>query len=203
MLLQVLRPIGLCAAVAAGPALAEETPITESLPRVEITVGGAAVVITRQTDAADPRPCPPACLKPMRVMRAIAPVGELEVLEFLQDKVAAGTGVLIDARLPEGFAAGSVPGAVNVPFATLDPQNPFRNDILAALGGKPTGGDTFDFSAAMDILVFCDSAMSGDSAQALRFLRDAGYPAEKILHYRGGMRDWRAMGLTVAATAGN
>ena len=49
----------------------------------------------------------------------VATVGELDLFACLRDKASAGTGVLLDARLPEWFAKGSIPGAVNVPFATL------------------------------------------------------------------------------------
>jgi hypothetical protein len=31
---------------------------------------------------------------------------------------------------------------------------------------------------------------------------DAGYPAERISYYRGGMQSWRVLGLTVAQPGG-
>jgi rhodanese-related sulfurtransferase len=108
---------------------------------------------------------------------------------------------LIDARLPEWYAKGSIPGAVNLPFATLASDNPYRNDILLALGAQPLGGDTFDFSAALELTVFCNGAWSDQAMRALRALRAAGYPPEKLHYYRGGMQDWQMLGLTVAATA--
>jgi rhodanese-related sulfurtransferase len=37
----------------------------------------------------------------------------------------------------------------------------------------------------------------GQSPTAIRAMIAAGYPAEKIQYYRGGMQDWRILGLSV------
>ncbi|HBZ44038.1 MAG TPA: hypothetical protein DEO85_08295 [Maritimibacter sp.] len=60
---------------------------------------------------------------------------------------------MVDARLPEWFAKGTIPGAVNVPFSTLDQSNPYRDQILAALGGKNAGG-AWDFTNARELTLF-------------------------------------------------
>jgi len=40
-----------------------------------------------------------------------------------------------------------------VPFSTLDQSNPYRDQILAALGGKNAGG-AWDFTNARELTLF-------------------------------------------------
>jgi rhodanese-related sulfurtransferase len=187
-------------------AAAQTVQIVDGLTDVQVMIDSKAVTIRRNQDetativgdfAKTSRACPPFCIQPTLAATGVSTVAELEVIGFLQDRVGAGAGILLDARLPEWFAKGSIPGAVNVPFATLSPNNPYRNDILLALGATPLGGDQFDFTDAPDLLVFCNGAWSDQSVRALKSLRAAGYPAEKLMYYRGGMQDWQILGLTV------
>jgi rhodanese-related sulfurtransferase len=205
-----LRPALMALAVAAGaggPAAAQEVRITEDTLRIEFAVNGQTHVIERGQDTAatvtgeyarTARQCPPFCITKMGAGRGVALSGELEVIDFLVKKVATGEGILMDTRMPEGFAAGTIPGAVNVPFVTLSSDNPYRNDILAALGARPVGGDTFDFADVMELTLFADGPWSDQAARAIAFLREAGYPADRLHYYRGGMQDWHMFGLSVS-----
>jgi 3-mercaptopyruvate sulfurtransferase SseA len=120
----------------------------------------------------------------------------LEMLAFLETSVAQGTGLVIDSRLPDWFAKGTIPAAVNVPFATLDATNPYRTEILQALGatGAP---DDLDFSGAFELVLFSNGPWDDQASRAILNLLDAGYPPEKLHYYRGGMQDWLLLGLTV------
>jgi rhodanese-related sulfurtransferase len=186
---------------------AQTVALTEDITEVQVPIAGQTLLIARNQDETavltgdftkTSRACPPFCVQPMQPVSGVLTVGELDVLAFLQDQVATGAGVLVDARLPEWFAKGSIPGAVNLPFATLASDNPFRNDILMALGAVPLGGDSFDYTAAVNLTVFCNGIWSDQAMRALRSLRAAGYPPEKLQYYRGGMQDWQILGLTVA-----
>jgi rhodanese-related sulfurtransferase len=204
--------LGLAGSVAvfigASGVKAQAVGLTEKMAEARIALDGREIVIARNQDetatitgdfSKTSRACPPFCLQPIAPVSGVDTYGELELIGFLQDKVAAGTGGLIDARLPEWFAKGSIPAAINLPFATLASDNPYRNDILIALGAKPLGGESFDFSDALDMLVFCNGIWSDQAMRALRALRGAGYPMEKLHYYRGGMQDWQILGLTVVA----
>ena len=46
-------------------------------------------------------------------------------------------------------------------------------------------------------MLFCNGIWSDQSLRGLQALRAAGYPAEKLRYYRGGMQDWQILGLTV------
>jgi rhodanese-related sulfurtransferase len=199
-----------CLVLLAGvltPALAQDVRLTEDLAEVQVRIGDQDLLIRRNQDqtatltgdfAKTSRACPPFCVQPMVPLRGVTTVGEIEVLDFLRERVATGQGALIDARLPEWFAKGSIPGAVNLPFATLAPDNPYVSDIMIALGARPLGGMNFDFADALDLTVFCNGIWSDQALRALQALRTAGYPADKLHYYRGGMQDWQILGLTVA-----
>ncbi|TNF21884.1 MAG: rhodanese-like domain-containing protein [Rhodobacteraceae bacterium] len=185
---------------------AQDVRITPDLARQSLTINGAPLVIERIQDpehrltgdfTKTSRACPPFCITPMQAAPGVATLGELEVLEFLDTRVAADLGLLLDSRVPEWFAKGSIPGAVNVPFTTLDAANPYRDDILQALGAVK-GADGLDFTAARDLLVFCNGPWCDQAPRAIRSLLSAGYPPGKLSFYRGGMQLWLQLGLTVA-----
>jgi rhodanese-related sulfurtransferase len=186
-------------------ARAQEVRITPDTLQRSFTLNGERIVIRRNQDqearldnefTKTSRPCPPFCIHEMSAAPGVETVGELELMAFLEDHVARGTGLLIDSRVPAWFEKGTIPGAINVPFSTLEPSNPYRDDILKALGAVERSG-RLDFSGALDLLMFCNGPWCDQSPRAIRNLIDAGYPAEKIRYYRGGMQLWLMLGLTV------
>ncbi|MFZ5964476.1 rhodanese-like domain-containing protein [Thalassococcus sp. BH17M4-6] len=183
-----LKTLGrlLAAMVFVSPAAAQDTRISADRASGDFTLNGTTISITRSTGAS----CPPACVQPLEISPDIVTLAELEVIAFLEDRVAAGAGLLIDVRPAADFAVASIPGAVNIPAATLTPDNPYRSDLLAALGldGPESAG-------AFDLAIFADSAASDLAAGAIRSLRDAGYPADKLHFYRAGLAGWTALGL--------
>ena len=118
------------------------------------------------------------------------------MLDFLENQVASGEGLLIDSRVPVMYQSGSIPGAVNIPFSTLNPSNPYRDQILEALGARKSG-DSWNFSGAVDLALFCNGPWCDQSPRAIRNLAAVGYPTAKLRYYRGGMQMWNLLGLTV------
>lgn len=205
MMYQMLRAFALGLCLFAGPAFSQEVKITPDEANRSIWINGENIVIERIQDTTHrleteftktSRPCPPFCIHPISAGEGVATVGEIEVMDFLEQKVANGAGLLIDSRLPEWFAKGTIPGAVNVPFSTLEPTNPYRDQILQALGARQVGS-RWDFTNALELLMFCNGPWCDQSPRAIRNLTDAGYPPEKIQYYRGGMQLWLLLGLTV------
>lgn len=203
-MLSRLFAAGLLLAVGTG-ANAQDVKITEDMATARFAVSGQVMTIERNQDqnhmiqgefARTSRSCPPFCIQPVSIADGVSTMGELEVIEFLKNQVQDGTGLLIDSRVPEWFAKGTIPGAVNVPFTTLDPENGFRDQILQALGARPSGNG-LDFTNALELALFCNGPWCGQSPRAIRNLLDAGYPPEKIHYYRGGMQNWLLLGLTV------
>ena len=150
------------------------------------------------------RPCPPFCIQPMEVAPEVETYGELEVLNFIEQQVNVGSGVLIDARTPDWHARGTIPGSINIPYADLDPRlgaDEFTIGFsMEQLGVKEGDGD-WDFFLAKDLLIWCNGPWYGQSPTAIRALLELGYPAQKIKYYRGGMQMWKLMGLTVVPPA--
>lgn len=186
-------------------ATAQDVRITPELGVFETSINGKTIGISRIQDTANrllnefsktSRPCPPFCIQPMTVAPGVATIGELEVLDFLKNEVATGRGLLVDARVPEWFTKGTIPGAVNIPFPTLEETNPFRNEILKAIGAKPDG-DRWNFDNAMDLALFCNGPWCEQSPRAIKALLSIGYPASKLSHFRGGIQSWASLGLTL------
>lgn len=180
---------------------AETLPVTAD---AVFTFNGQEIVISR-TSTIDPNTltaltqisstCQSPCLSPMTVAEDVATLGELDVINFLSSDVEAGDGLLIDARLPQDRALGFIPASVNIPAATLAPTNPFRDEILMALGAEQFQG-IFDFSNAMTLVVFDGGPAMQDAPTLITDILAAGYPAEKISYYRGGMQVWATLGLS-------
>lgn len=195
------------------PGFAQDVWITPDKPFVELEINNQFIVIERNPDknavipaayAKTSRACPPFCVQPITVAEGVNTVGELEVLSFLENVVQAGKGLLIDARIPSFYHAGTIPGAINLPFTLLsnDEKNPFLGPILTQLGGVKQADGTWSFENATELMLFCNGPWCGQSPRAIHNLLAVGYPADKLHYYRGGMQDWLILGLTVVVPEG-
>ncbi|AXC51315.1 rhodanese-like domain-containing protein [Paracoccus suum] len=131
--------------------------------------------------------CPPFCIQPISPAPGVATIGELELIEAMK----AGETTLVDGRTPDWYAGGTIPGAINIPYTQAVER-------LAELGCEPDFDGKFDCSSAHNVIMFCNGAWCGQSPTAIRAMIGAGYPPEKIHYYRGGVLEWRLLGLTVA-----
>lgn len=191
-----------CTVIACSTALAADTlPVTAdavfSFNGQEITISRVSALpdttltALSQTSAT----CQSPCLSPMAVGVNVPTLGELDVIEFLSRDVDAGNGLLIDARLPDDRATGYIPASINIPAATIAPSNPYRDEILMALGAEQFQG-VFSYSEAMSLVIYDAGPATQDAPTLVTDLLAAGYPPEKIAYYRGGMLVWSALGLS-------
>ncbi len=181
--------------LAAGTAMAESVVgITKDMPSVTIQTGSGPVEIDRIQDtdheisgewARTSRPCPDFCIQPHSPAEGVTTIGELELIAMLQDPNA----VVVDSRTRDWFEGGTIPGAINIPYT-------YVVDELARLGCQPDF-DGWDCEAAKPVALFCNGVWCGQSPSAIRNMIKAGYPADRIYYYRGGMQVWRLLGLTV------
>ena len=144
--------------------------------------------------------CMSPCLSPMFAAPNVATIGELDVITFLSTEVEAGDGLLIDARLPVDRSAGFIPASVNIPSATIAPSNPYRDEILMALGAEQFQG-IFSFDDVLSLVIYDDGPATQEAPDFITDMIDAGYPPEKIAYYRGGMQVWASLGLTIDTAA--
>jgi len=143
------------------------------------------------TFALTSRPSPPFFIQPFTVSKDVETYGELEVIQFIQNK----QGLFVDARLKNWYLDSAIPSAVNIPFKIFLTDTPERDEVLKRLGGVHKL-DTWDFAKAQEILFYCNGAWCGQSPTAIHALLDIGYPAKKMKYYRGGMQAWQLLGLT-------
>ena len=179
--------------------------ITKDLPYVDIVLNGKEIRIKRIQDTSHhlsngftktSRQCPPFCIRPISIGR-VKTVGELELLDFLQNKVVKGDGVLIDSRLPQWFEKGSIPGAINIPFTILNSISEQKNsNKILSLLGVTDGEDGKDFTNAKELMLFCNGAWCSQATRAITLLISQGYPEEKLYWYRGGIQDWLSLGFS-------
>ncbi len=189
--------LALVAALAAGPALAGENKvnITPELESVTVETRSGPVEIRRNPDpehklegdwARTSRPCPEFCIQPNEPAPGVTTIGELELLEMLADPEV----IVVDSRTPDWYTGGTIPGAVNIPYTEAV-------DRMGELGCE-IDFDGWNCEAAKPVALFCNGLWCGQSPAAIRRMIEAGYPAERIHYYRGGMQTWRLLGLTVA-----
>jgi len=112
-------------------------------------------------------------IQPIKVADGVQTVDENELNDFLE----AGKPV-IDGRTPDFYKESTIPGAKNIPHTEVVD----RMDEL---------------DSSQPAIFFCNGPQCPQSPTAIKNLLEAGYPADKILYYRGGMHDWVTMGLPV------
>lgn len=182
-----------------GAALADEVGITPDLMSVTVQTADGPVEIMRNQDTdarlAEPwvqtsRPCPNFCIQPMIPAPGVTPIGELEVLEFL----SSGEAVLVDGRIRPQYEEGTIPGAISVPYTEAA-------DRLGEFGCEIDFDGWICEADVPNVVLFCNGPWCGQSPTAARRMIEAGFPAEKIYYYRGGMQSWNMLGLTVVPGA--
>ncbi|MFN8542110.1 MAG: sulfurtransferase [Thermomicrobiales bacterium] len=104
---------------------------------------------------------------------------------------------IIDARAPQEYAAGHIPGAVNVPFGTLGTQNTDPNGVadfnarqVAAFRAAGISNDT--------LVVSYENFAGATAARGVWVLDYYGHDNAKLLD--GGLQGWVAAGGEVTTT---
>ena len=148
------------------------------------------------------RKCPPYCIQPMTLAAGVETLGELEVLDCLSRICKGDEHILvIDSRTSDWFVKGTIPGAVNIPYAQNNAG--VATDLhavkasLIELFGVKADENAFEFSHAKTLAIFCNGPWCGQTPNYIRTLISLGYPTTKLKWYRGGMQDWYSLGLTV------
>lgn len=107
--------------------------------------------------------------------------------------------MVIDSRTSAWVEKGIIPGTVNIPWDTLDIDESDPADVQEILEnqlGARRKDDAWSFENASTLVMFCNGSWCGQSATMIKGLLKIGYPAHKLLWYRGGMQDWEGLGLT-------
>jgi rhodanese-related sulfurtransferase len=184
--------------------------ITGDVSSVEVIHNGKKTKITRNQDnkntvnpafAKTSRPCPPFCIQPSTLAPGVETIAEVEMMDYLK-KMAAGdkTILVVDSRTPDWVKKGTIPGAINIPWTSLNPAkgaDPISiAEIMQEQFNVTESEGLFDYSNAKTLVMFCNGMWCGQSPNNILNLLKFGYPAHKIKWYRGGMQDWEILGLS-------
>ncbi len=215
--MQALRPLVLgilAVACAGGVAVASEKSvnITRAVNGVEVLHQGKMVRIVRNPDTENmlepdysltSRPCPPFCIQPMALAPGVETIGELELLDYLKRMGTDSNVMVIDSRDGDWpLRSGIIPGAVVIPWQELHPAHTDLDKIAEMLVlrfGASRQGGLWNFENAKTLVLYCNGPWCGQSPTNIKQLLALGYPAHKLKWYRGGMQDWKILGLTTVS----
>ncbi|WP_245832045.1 rhodanese-like domain-containing protein [Solemya velesiana gill symbiont] len=189
----------------------DEHPVnlTADHPYVDIEIDGKSLRIERTQDtenmvdldfALTSRACPPFCIQPIKLSEGVETIGELELIDYIK-RLADGdeSVVIIDSRTGEWLSKGMIPGAINIPWSTLNVEMASPREVSEIL--ELQLGATFDeglwnFDKAKTLVLYCNGPWCGQSPTSIRTLLSIGYPTHKLKWYRMGMPGWMMLGLT-------
>lgn len=95
--------------------------------------------------------------------------------EELFERIREGLVTVIDVRPPEEYAAGHLPGAINLPLSELEQE----------AGNLDSG---------REVVAYCRGPHCVLAFDAVALLREKGFSASRL---DGGLPEWRLMGLPV------
>ena len=119
--------------------------------------------------------CGPPQVSDQDVQKVLYP----QLLEMLAD--SGRQAILVDVRMPARFTTGHIPGAVNIPLRELRAEHP-------RLEGK---GPIIVYSGGWNAAIDSDDGLSVASAKKLIA---AGYDADRVFDFRGGLDYWQKQG---------
>jgi rhodanese-related sulfurtransferase len=108
-----------------------------------------------------------ACVASVQADEPTPKIQQEALLERMEKKDTSM--VILDVRTPEEYAAGHVPGAINIPYTHLP----------ARLSEIPDAGDK-------EIVLYCATGVR--SERAAERMREQGYT--RLLHLDGDMKAW-------------
>ena len=112
-------------------------------------------------------------IQPVQAASGVQTVGEPRVIQHLEKGLP-----VVDVRAPETKGGITIPGARSIP----------HGDMIQRM-------NELDRETAS--IFFCNGPQCPQSPSTIRDLLEAGFPAEKMLYYRGGMHNWITLGLPV------
>ena len=134
-------------------------------------------------------------IQPIKMQKDIQTIGEVELLKFMTEKGNSKKGLLVDLRSKKAYRKESIPSAVNIPYETKDNKIKVEK-ILKILGARRASDGSLDTSRAMEVAFYCNGLWCDKSSEFIKTFLELGYPADKMLYYRGGFQMWKILGFT-------
>lgn len=127
-------------------------------------------------------------------------IGEREFVAYMQEAQTDENVLIVDTRTEGWHYRLTIPGSVNVPFTAMKEEESAA-ETLEEFGAEKKSDGSYDFSNAKTLAMFCNGYWCGQTPTLIRALLEAGYPAESMKYYRGGMQAWTSLGLTTVGDA--
>ncbi len=137
-------------------------------------------------------------IQPIKMHKDIQTIAEVELLHFMKNRVNKKEGILVDLRSKKAYKEESIPSAVNIPSKTMKSKEKMEK-ILKVLGAKRLADGTLDTKNAIEVAFYCNGLWCAKSSEFIKKFLELGYPAEKILYYRGGFQMWKILGFTTVS----
>jgi len=134
-------------------------------------------------------------IQPIKMHKDIQTIGEVELLKFMVNKGNKKKGLVVDLRPKKDYKKESIPSAVNIPAETKNNKSKVEK-ILKILGAKRNSDGSLNTRRAMEIAFYCNGLWCDKSSEFIKTFLDLGYPADKMLYYRGGFQMWKILGFT-------
>ncbi len=199
-------------ALTSFPSVSEElvVKISRDISSIKAIHNGQPITIQRNQNtknkiadnyALTSRPCPRFCIQPIKLAPGVETIGELEVIDYLQQIQRGNNQILVvDSRTPDWVKKGTIPGSISIPWTSLNEDSGADSisigEILESQFNAIEQDNGWDFSKAKTVAFFCNGMWCGQSGNSIKALLKMGYPAEKLKWYRDGMQTWEALGLT-------
>lgn len=166
--------------------------------------------------------CPPFCLQPLQLEIPVQTIAEAELIDFMLTDLRDDNGLIIDVRNKNSYQVATIPGSIHYYVRDIQkgPGDKDFEQMLERFGAKRHDGltitdkltnlleldghgmktDNWDFSEAKTLVFWNGSAIDPTAARAIQVMYEAGYPAEKLKWYRGGLASWQYWGFNTFKT---
>ena len=189
-------------AVAASAGQFDKVKITPDIAYIYVYHKGKAVKVHRIQDTKHKLTGeyaniyrPGKDIQPIKMHKDIKTIGEVELLTFMKKKVNKKKGLLVDLRPKAAYKKESIPSAVNIPARVKDNKAKVEK-ILKILGAKRLADGSLNTQQAKEVAFYCHGLWCEKSSEFIKTFLELGYPADKMLYYRGGFQMWKILGFT-------
>ena len=180
--------------------------ITDKLSSIQTKDSGQKIKIMRVQDTNNKlsddftktsRSCPPFCIQSTKINSEIKNFAELELLDFIKNKVSTNKGIVVDSRLKSWFEVETIPSAINIPYTAVENRSKKKTKALfQVLGMKIEANGNWNFSKAKELLIFDNGIWCEQAQHFVDGILKHNYPKDKIFYYRAGFQGWKLLGLT-------
>lgn len=187
--------------------------ITEDIPYLYVTHMGQKIKVARIQDTNNvltddytktSRECPPFCIGTTKIDDEVKTIAEVEIVNFLKDKVPSHQGIVVDARLKSWYELETIPSSVNIPYTIIQSADKkSAQKMFSLLGMKVEKSGKWNFDDAKELAIFDNGIWCEQSHHFIKGMLSSGYPAEKMFYYRSGFQGWKLLGLTTVVQKEN